>query len=88
LAPSSFIVPAHDPVNQNEALQAANAHAGNGNAEASLFSQAFNFIGNMNKDDNDIDEDRVQQEHKQAYDQGNAGNMSASSIGSCVPLIP
>ena len=38
----------------------------------------------MNKDDADIDEDKVQQDHKQAYSQGNAGNMSANAIGSYV----
>jgi hypothetical protein len=49
-----------------------------------MFSQAFSFIGNMNKDDDDVDEDAVQQKHQQVYNQGNAGNMPASDIGSSV----
>jgi hypothetical protein len=37
----------------------------------------------MNQDDkDDVDEDEVKQKHDQAYNQGNAGGMSANSIGS------
>ena len=71
-------------VNPNEAMAAANQHAGNADKDSSLFSQAFSFISNMNKDDDNIDEDKVQQEHKQAYEKGNAGSMSASAMGRCV----
>ena len=68
-------------VDSNEAMQAASQHGGEAHADSSLFSQAFSFIGNMNKEDDNIDEDKVQQEHKQAYENGNAGNMPASAIG-------
>lgn len=69
-------------VNQNEALQAANQHAGNGNENASMFSQAFSFISNMNKDDDDVDEQDVQKKHEEVYNKGQGGNMSANAIGS------
>ncbi|KAK8847394.1 hypothetical protein IAR55_005252 [Kwoniella newhampshirensis] len=68
------------------ALEAANAHASNGNENSSLFSQAFSYIGNMNKDDTDVDEDRVQQQHQEAYGQGNAGSMSAGAMGSAAAM--
>ncbi|WWD21486.1 hypothetical protein CI109_105972 [Kwoniella shandongensis] len=73
-------------INSGAALQAANAHASNGDDNSSLFSQAFSFLGNMNKDDTDIDEDRVQQEHEQAYRQGNAGSLSAGALGSAAAM--
>ena len=68
-------------VDQGAAIQAANEHAGNGNDNASLFSQAFNMIGGMNKHDTDIDENDVQNKHQEAYEQGRAGNMSAGAMG-------
>jgi hypothetical protein len=61
-------------------MAAANANAGQ--QDSSLFSSAMGFLSNMNKDDkDDVDEDDVQQKHDQAYNQGNAGGMSANSIG-------
>jgi len=68
-------------------MAAAQQHAGNADQDSSLFSQAFSFISNMNKDDGNIDENRVQQEHQQAYQQGNAGSMSASAMGRCVAVV-
>ncbi|WVF69820.1 hypothetical protein IAT40_004599 [Kwoniella sp. CBS 6097] len=73
-------------INENTAVSAANAHANNGDDNSNLFSTAMSFLGGMNKDDNDVDEDRVQQEHQQAYGQGNASNMSANSIGAAAAM--
>ncbi|WVQ98042.1 hypothetical protein IAU59_005164 [Kwoniella sp. CBS 9459] len=73
-------------INENTAVSAANAHASNGDDNSSLFSTAMSFLGGMNKDDNDVDEQRVQQEHQQAYGQGNAGNMSANAIGAAAAM--
>lgn len=35
----------------------------------------------MNKDDTDVDEDDVQRKHDEAYNKGNASNMSSGAIG-------
>ncbi|OCF32621.1 beta-flanking protein [Kwoniella heveanensis CBS 569] len=73
-------------INENTAVSAANAHAANGDDNSSLFSTAMSFLGGMNKDDNDVDEQKVQQEHQQAYGQGNAGSMSANAIGAAAAM--
>ena len=69
-------------------MQAANQHAGNGNDHASEMSHAFNQIQNMNPNDTNVDEDAVQRQHAQAYQQGNAGNMDAGSMGGSVLRTP
>lgn len=62
-------------------MAAANANAGD--QDSSLFSSAFGFLSNMNKDDkDDVDDDEVLRKHDEAYNKGNAGGMSANSIGS------
>jgi len=68
-------------VDQGAAIQAANAHAGNGNENASLFSTAFNHIGGMNSNDTNVDEDAVQQQHQAAYGQGQASSLPANAMG-------
>ncbi|WWD00571.1 hypothetical protein V866_007506 [Kwoniella sp. B9012] len=73
-------------INENTAVHAANQYGSNGNENSSLFSTAMSFLGNMNKDDGDVDEDKVQQQHQQAYGQGNASGMSANAIGSAAAL--
>ncbi|WRT64782.1 uncharacterized protein IL334_001716 [Kwoniella shivajii] len=73
-------------INENTAINAANEHAANGSENSSLFSTAMGFLGNMNKDDSDVDEDKVQQQHDEAYSQGNAGGMSANAIGSAAAM--
>ncbi|WVR04614.1 hypothetical protein IAU60_001625 [Kwoniella sp. DSM 27419] len=73
-------------IDTNAAVSAADQHASNGSQNSDLFSTAMGFLGNMNKDDTDVDEDRVQQQHQEAYGQGNAGNMSANAIGSAAAL--
>ncbi|WWC86913.1 uncharacterized protein L201_001792 [Kwoniella dendrophila CBS 6074] len=73
-------------INENTALNAANEHASNGNENSSLFSTAMGFLGNMNKDDDDVDEEKVQRQHQEAYNQGNAGSMSANGIGAAAAM--
>jgi hypothetical protein len=68
-------------VDQDAAIQSANQYGGNGNENSSLFSSALSFLGNMNKDDTDVDEDDVQRKHDEAYNKGNASNMSSGAIG-------
>lgn len=72
---SSFLV------DENGAIAAANAHAGNGDENASLFSNALSHVGGMNQNDANVDEEAVQQQHAQAYGQGQAGSMDAQGMG-------
>jgi hypothetical protein len=67
-------------VDQSAAISAANAHASNGNENASLFSSALSHIGGINPQNADVDEDEVKNNHQQAYG-GNAGNLSANAMG-------
>ncbi|KAI9636396.1 uncharacterized protein MKK02DRAFT_45104 [Dioszegia hungarica] len=72
-------------IDQGSAMAAANANAGD--QDSSLFSSAFGFLSNMNKDDkDDVDDDEVLRKHDEAYNKGNAGGMSANSIGSAAAL--
>lgn len=41
---------------------------------------------NNNRVDDDLDEDEVVQKHNQAYQQGNAGNLDANSMGAAAAL--
>lgn len=41
----------------------------------------------MNKDDTDVDEDDVQRKHDEAYNKGNASNMSSGAIGRWVTAL-
>jgi hypothetical protein len=68
-------------VNQDAAISEAQS-ASNNKEDASLFSSALGFLKGFSKDDNDVDEEKVVQQHQQVYDQGKASQMSASSIGS------
>nr|KIR49512.1 beta-flanking protein [Cryptococcus bacillisporus CA1280] len=70
----------------NTAVNAANEHNSNGNENSSLFNSALSFIGNMNKNDTDIDEGKVQKDHQQAYGQGNTSGMTSSSLGAAAAL--
>ncbi|OWZ32981.1 beta-flanking protein [Cryptococcus neoformans c45] len=73
-------------IDSNTAVSAANEHNSNGNENSSLFSSALSFIGNMNKNDTDIDEEKVQRDHQQAYGQGNTGGMTSSSLGAAAAM--
>lgn len=48
-----------------------------------MFSTALGFLNKFGKDD-DIDEQKVVQQHEQVYQQGQGNKMDASSIGSYV----
>ncbi|OWZ76204.1 beta-flanking protein [Cryptococcus neoformans Bt85] len=73
-------------IDSNTAVSAANEHNSNGNENSSLFSSALSFIGNMNKNDTDIDEEKVQRDHQQVYGQGNTGGMTSSSLGAAAAM--
>ena len=74
-------------VDGNAAIHAANAHAGNGNENAAMFSTALSHVGQMNPNDTHVNEDAVQQHHQQAYGQGQGGNMAAGAMGGCGHLL-
>lgn len=40
----------------------------------------------MNKNDTDIDEEKVQRDHQQVYGQGNTGGMTSSSLGAAAAM--
>ncbi|GAA5871411.1 hypothetical protein JCM1840_004437 [Sporobolomyces johnsonii] len=68
---------------QDQAVQ----HASNSSGQDSgLFSQAMSFVSNQQNDPNDVDEDKLMEQHDQAYSQGNAGNMSSGSMGAAAAL--
>ena len=50
-----------------------------------MFSKVFSSLQNMGADDN-IDENKVQKDHEQAYGNANSGNMSANALGSAAAL--
>ncbi|GFZ47709.1 hypothetical protein JCM24511_05456 [Saitozyma sp. JCM 24511] len=72
-------------IDQSAAISAANAHASNGNENASLFSSALSHIGGISPQNADVDEDEVKNNHQQAYG-GNAGNLSANAMGSAAAM--
>ncbi|WVQ76084.1 hypothetical protein IAR50_005723 [Cryptococcus sp. DSM 104548] len=72
-------------ISHDDAVQAANQHNSNGSENSSLFSTALGYLNNMNQDDNDVDEDKVQQNHQQAYN-GSASGMTSSALGSAAAL--
>ena len=52
-----------------------------------MFSQAMKFISKQNHGNgDDIDEDQVQNDHDQAYNKGNASNMSSQALGSAAAM--
>lgn len=74
-------------IDQSSALAAAKAEGGEKHGDDSLFSSAFSMLKNFSKDDkDDIDEDDVMRKHDQAYNQNQAGNMSANSMGAAAAL--
>ncbi|ODN85276.1 hypothetical protein L198_07600 [Cryptococcus wingfieldii CBS 7118] len=72
-------------ISNDDAVHAANQHNSNGSENSSLFSTALGYLNNMNQDDNDVDEDKVQQDHQQAYN-GNTSGMTSSSLGAAAAL--
>ncbi|KAA1467999.1 beta-flanking protein [Dentipellis sp. KUC8613] len=77
----------HGPdLDQDEVVRNAQHHS-SGSGDSSLFSSAMGFL-NQNKSEHDrpLDEEAVQQSHRQAYHEGSASNMDASSMGSAAAL--
>ncbi|ODN82260.1 hypothetical protein L202_02543 [Cryptococcus amylolentus CBS 6039] len=72
-------------ISSDDAVHAANQHNSNGSENSSLFSTALGYLNNMNQDDNDVDEDKVQKDHQQAYN-GNTSGMTSSSLGAAAAL--
>ena len=70
-------------VNNNAALSEAQQHSGQ-HGDSDMFSSALGFISKFGKDDQDIDEHKVMQQHEKVYQQGQGSQMDASSIGSYV----
>jgi len=69
-------------------LQAAAQHATDSagdSGDSNMFSQATSFISNQNHQ-TPVDEQAVQDAHSQAYGQGNASSLDASSMGSAAAL--
>ncbi|KAF7979423.1 hypothetical protein HWV62_42554 [Athelia sp. TMB] len=61
--------------------------ANHGGADSGMFSQAINYAkSNTSQHTQPIDENDVTDAHQQAYGQGNASNLSASSMGSAAAM--
>lgn len=72
------------PVNQDEVVQSA---AQNGSGDPSMFSHAMQHVQSQTQEHEEpIDEEHVTNAHKQAYENGNAGSLSAGSMGSAAAL--
>jgi len=71
--------------NHDDVVNSAQSH--HPGADSSLFSNAVGYL-NQNQDQHHqpVDEDDVQNAHKQAYQEGGAGNLSASGMGSAAAL--
>jgi len=70
--------------NHDEVVNAANRH---GSGDSSLFANALNFVnGNPNDHHGPIDERQAQDAHDQAYNQGGAGNLGASGMGTAAAM--
>ncbi|KAH9927427.1 uncharacterized protein BXZ73DRAFT_90710 [Epithele typhae] len=69
---------------EGEVVQSA---AREGSGDHSLFSSAMGFM-NQNKEEHEkpIDEEHVQHAHRQAYEEGSAGSLSAGSMGSAAAM--
>ncbi|KAI0296250.1 hypothetical protein BC826DRAFT_1006087 [Russula brevipes] len=71
-------------IDHEEAVRTAQHH---GSGDSSLFSSALSHI-HHNKDNHSdpVDEEAVQNAHRQAYDEGSGRSLSASSMGSAAAL--
>ncbi|RDB28669.1 hypothetical protein Hypma_015787 [Hypsizygus marmoreus] len=71
-------------IDPDEAVQSAQKE---GSGERSLFETALGFLGDNKKEhEKPLDEESVTRAHEKAYTEGNAGNLSASSLGSAAAL--
>jgi len=75
------------PVNFNHDDVVNNAQSNHPGADSSLFSNAAHYL-NQNQDQHNqpVNEDDVQDAHRQAYQGGGAGNLSAGAMGSAAAL--
>ncbi|EIM92233.1 uncharacterized protein STEHIDRAFT_117290 [Stereum hirsutum FP-91666 SS1] len=70
--------------NHEEVIQTAQQH---GSGDSSLFSSAMSFVnGNKQEHTQPVDEEAAQSAHRQAYHEGSASNLNASSMGSAAAL--
>ncbi|KAK7058369.1 Chitinase 2 [Paramarasmius palmivorus] len=72
--------------NDDEVVRNAQQHTG-GSGDSSLFKSALSFLSDK-KDDHQrpIDEESVTKAHQQVYQEGRAGGMDASSLGSAAAM--
>lgn len=75
----------HSPVNIGSLISGANQQHGNGDALSGMIGTALGHAQNVGPDAQ-INEQAVQKDHDQAYNQGNAGNLSASAMGSAAAI--
>ncbi|KAI0936813.1 hypothetical protein AcV5_004860 [Taiwanofungus camphoratus] len=58
-----------------------------GSGESSMYSSAIGYVQhNTAEHEQPIDEQHVQDAHRQAYQEGNSGNLSAGSMGSAAAM--
>ncbi|KAJ3823293.1 beta-flanking protein [Lentinula raphanica] len=68
----------------DEVAQTASQH---GSGHSGMFAQAMSFVKNNTQEHEEpIDEEHVTNSHKEAYERGNAGSLSAGSMGSAAAL--
>jgi len=71
-------------INHEEAVQHAANH---GSGDNSLFSSALSHLSqNKHEHTDPIDEEAVQRHHSQAYEKGDAGGLSAGSMGGAAAM--
>ncbi|KDQ63286.1 hypothetical protein JAAARDRAFT_120937 [Jaapia argillacea MUCL 33604] len=72
-------------IDHDEAVRTAQRHGSGG--DSSLFSNALGFVnGNQGQHQEPVDEQHVQNAHKQAYEDGDTSSMSASSLGGAAAM--
>jgi len=73
-------------IDHDAAISAAQSH-GPGSGHSELFASALGFLNdNKQAHQEPVDESEVTQAHDVAYQQGNAGNLDARSLGSAAAL--
>jgi len=72
-------------VNLQSLISGANEQHGNGDQISSLIAGAMGSISNVSPNAS-VDESKVQANHDEAYNKGNAGSMSANAMGSAAAL--
>ncbi|OBZ79509.1 hypothetical protein A0H81_01195 [Grifola frondosa] len=67
--------------------EVVNTASREGSGDSSLFSSALGYV-KQNRDEHErpVDEEHVQNAHRKAYQEGSAGDLSASSMGSAAAM--